>query len=873
MKQILLLVFALCSVHFLGAQTLILDFENAATSTSYGYFGSSLEGPLRQAPIANPDPSGINTSDSVMVHVKAANSQVWSGAFADPLPGTAIDLVNNNQVCMDVWLPEPGTVRLKLEQSTDGGGDWERDADNAVTEGMTWTQVCWNVALPSIGFGTEGNVPAGFTYPQPVVFFNFGTSYDSDQTFYWDNLEVSSATPSTASVDFAVNMSEYTDDFTTVYVSGTFNGWDGTANPLSDDDGDNIWTTTIDGIELGSIEYKFQVDGWTDQEFFNGTEVCTVTDGDFTNRVAAIGGDMSLPTFCWESCYNCGESVDITINLGGANAANPAAGFFIAGGGNFGAPGDFELTDDDQDGIYSITINRQTGFNSFYTFTNGVCPDFSCKENIEGQDCANPANFNDRFLPAVTQDTVLNLCFSDCSTEAADCANALDMVSITFNLGGADAPNPAAGFFIAGGGNFGNPGDFELTDDDQDGIYSITIMRPEGFSSFYTFTNGACPDYSCKENIEGQDCANPDNFNDRFLPAVAQDTVLNLCFGDCSTEAADCAVVVEPCDADAGTNTTTATDFVGGEATITITATGDAVLPTGYGLIYVLTSDPNLTIVDANATGEFIVTSPGTYTGHTFVAQTTDANGDNYVDLSIIDFGTTTAGDVINALSGICYDLDATGSTVTVGGGGATTPVTFQVDMSIYEEDFGTAYVSGSFNGWDGTANPLQDDDADGIWETTIDLAPGDYEFKFQLDAWTVDEQFEDGDTCTITDASGQFVNRFVTVGTMPMTICKGWNTCLDCDQLIATRELLLNNNLFTLRPALATETTQVMFAAPTRVETIRLFTATGQLVQQMNVGALLTDYQLDLAPLSAGVYLVSVQTTDGVATRRLVRQ
>ena len=733
----------------MSAQTLILDFENDGTSTSYGYFGSSLEGDFRQAPIANPDMSGINTSDSVMVHVKAANSQVWSGAFSDPLPATAIDLVNNNQVCMDVWLPEPGTVRLKLEQSTDGGGDWERDADNEVTEGMTWTQVCWNVALPSVGFGTEGNIPDGFTYAQPVVFFNFGTSYDTDQTFYWDNLIVQTAAAQSATVDFAVDMSEYAGSFTTVFVSGGFNGWSGNANPLNDDDGDNIWTASVPDIALGAIEYKFQVDEWSDSEQFNGTEVCTISsDGVNINRAASITGDMTMPTFCWESCYACGESVDITFNLGGAAAPDPGAGFFIAGGGNFGAPGDFELTDDDMDGIYSITVNRAVGFNSFYTFTNGACPDFSCKEDISGQSCANPANFNDRFLPAVTQDTTLSLCFGDCDTASGDCPSMPPpMVDITFEVGlpaGTDVSDD--GLYIAGGAAFGFPGDFELTDDDMDGVYSITITRAEGFSSFFTITNGL--DFAFKEDISGQDCADPNNFNDRFLPAVSQDTTLSLCFGNCAGNATDCGPTNTP-----------------------------------------------------------------------------------------------------------------------------MTMVTFQVDMSVFDGDFDTANIFGSFNGWDSSANPLNDDDGDDIYETTIEMMPGDYEYKFVLNGGGINEEFMDGDSCTVTDPSGQFVNRFVTIGTTDVTICKGWNTCLNCDQLTDTREPLLGDNLFSLRPALALDVTTVQFAAPTPVETIRVFTATGQLTQQINVGGMLTDYQLDLAALSAGVYLVTVQTENGVATRRLVRQ
>jgi hypothetical protein len=57
-----------------------------------------------------------------------------------------------------------------------------------------------------------------------------------------------------------------------------------------------------------------------------------------------------------------------------------------------------------------------------------------------------------------------------------------------------------------------------------------------GFASYYTFTNGACGDWSCKENLEGLPCGDPDSFNDRFLPATQSDTTIMACFGNCAND-------------------------------------------------------------------------------------------------------------------------------------------------------------------------------------------------------------------------------------------------------------------------------------------------------------------------------------------------
>ena len=61
----------------------------------------------------------------------------------------------------------------------------------------------------------------------------------------------------------------------TVYVNGNFNGWCGACNPMSDEDGDGVWTVTLP-LDAGTIEYKFTVDGWNSQENFAGGESCTI---------------------------------------------------------------------------------------------------------------------------------------------------------------------------------------------------------------------------------------------------------------------------------------------------------------------------------------------------------------------------------------------------------------------------------------------------------------------------------------------------------------------------------------------------------------------------------------------------------------------
>jgi cyclomaltodextrinase len=54
--------------------------------------------------------------------------------------------------------------------------------------------------------------------------------------------------------------------------------------------------------------------------------------------------------------------------------------------------------------------------------------------------------------------------------------------------------------------------------------------------------------------------------------------------------------------------------------------------------------------------------------------------------------------------------------------------------------------VAGNFNGWDVKATPLNDDDKDGVWQTSVDLPPGRLEYKFVVngDQWFADENATD---------------------------------------------------------------------------------------------------------------------------------
>lgn len=102
--------------------------------------------------------------------------------------------------------------------------------------------------------------------------------------------------PGPHDMTLTIDMSGYTSSFTTVYVSGAFNGWSGNANPMTDMGG-NIWSATI-SLPEAQTEFKFTVDDWTDQEFFADGDLGTVTNGGFTNRFLNVLGDETR-NYAW----------------------------------------------------------------------------------------------------------------------------------------------------------------------------------------------------------------------------------------------------------------------------------------------------------------------------------------------------------------------------------------------------------------------------------------------------------------------------------------------------------------------------------------------------------------------------------------------
>lgn len=133
--------------------------------------------------VTNPDQSGINTSATVGETVHGF--EVWAG-LGTTIDGK-LDFSKNAVFKAKVWSPVIGTMKFKLEDSSDPQNVFiEVDVTNTKTN--EWEELEWNF---------EGQ-PSGI-YDNIVMFFDFGNT--DANTFYFDDV-----TFTTPSVDFSENV-------------------------------------------------------------------------------------------------------------------------------------------------------------------------------------------------------------------------------------------------------------------------------------------------------------------------------------------------------------------------------------------------------------------------------------------------------------------------------------------------------------------------------------------------------------------------------------------------------------------------------------------------------------------------------------------
>jgi len=325
---------------------------------------------------------------------------------------------------------------------------------------------------------------------------------------------------------FNVNMKQYGKSYSKVYVSGTFNGWSGNANEMTDADGDKIYSDTIE-LTDDSIEYKFQVDEWKDDEKLTSGSSCTKTTSGFTNRFAKLTGNKVFSNVCWASCSECTNDVTFKVDMNKYKGTS-FTGVYVNGNFNGWCGSCNPLADDDKDGIWEVKLPiTQDSIEFKYTLDG-----WNGQESLqEGTSCTKTTSgFTNRFLK-ITSATVLDVvCWESC----VSCANTKEKANVTFQVdirgfGGSYSTVNLNGTFNGWCGSC-----IAMTDDNKDSIYTVTVPLFAGDTIEYKFTaDGWAND---EKFVGGEPCTKTTGgFTNRYNVVTGDTTYPVVCWAKCTT--------------------------------------------------------------------------------------------------------------------------------------------------------------------------------------------------------------------------------------------------------------------------------------------------------------------------------------------------
>ena len=268
MKYFTLLFFTAITIVPIFGQNAPIDFEAMGNGASWNWtvFENDSNPPLEI--IANPDPAGINTSDSVAKFTALQLGMPFAGCETEHGAGIGTFTIasSNNTIRIMVWKSVISDVGIKLVDATNASLGEIKMANTVINE---WEELTFD-------FSSH----AGMQYDQLVVFPDFDVR-TSDNVIYFDNISFSAFVPLDApmvaapdpTIDPANVISMFSGVYTDVAVDTWRTDWSqgnltdiqiaGNDTKLYQDlDFVGIETTGANLIDATEMEY-FHLDVWT----------------------------------------------------------------------------------------------------------------------------------------------------------------------------------------------------------------------------------------------------------------------------------------------------------------------------------------------------------------------------------------------------------------------------------------------------------------------------------------------------------------------------------------------------------------------------------------------------------------------------------
>ena len=178
---ITLLLLAFFTIVVSAQLTLPVTFETTEEDTNWTSFANEPDAPEDLTLVDNPDNSGINTSDYCVKHIVNETAAQWAGAVSTAY-GAMEFTAEQHTMQMMVYKEIISPCGLKVEASTDGGGNVELKVSNTKTGEWELLTFDFSDAI-------------GYTYPSLVFFPDFPDEpRTAGSTNYIDNIGWATAT-------------------------------------------------------------------------------------------------------------------------------------------------------------------------------------------------------------------------------------------------------------------------------------------------------------------------------------------------------------------------------------------------------------------------------------------------------------------------------------------------------------------------------------------------------------------------------------------------------------------------------------------------------------------------------------------------------
>ncbi len=504
--------------------------------------------------------------------------------------------------------------------------------------------------------------------------------------------------PTFVSVTLLVNMQNETVSPNGVHVAGNFQGWDPAATAMTDANNDGIYEYTFEAEVASQVQFKF-INGntWAENEI---VPVECDTDNDLNRSIDIADTDVVFGPVCFGACADCEPIivdptlVNVTLLVNMQNETVSADGVHVAGNFQGWNPATTAMTDANSDGVYEVTIEVEANSELQFKFVNG---------NAWGQNESVPAecgvtNDLNRSFEVLANDSIFGpVCFGAC----VDCEDIVEptTVDVTFMVNMQNEIVDVNGVHLAGSVQGWNPASTEMTDEDNDGIYTVTLAAPINSEILFKFINGNA--WSGEEAVP-MECGIGNGFGGYNRSFNVQDVAAQygpVCYGECL----DCLP---------------AADSV--QIAFRVDMTNEVV--SGDGVFF---TSPDVTSpVAMTSLGGGLYEYIGLFEiGSVIEYRFANGAADEAIPFECaVDAGVNgqmreyTVGNFTQVVGPVCFGSCAACPVIEP----EMVALTLSVDMTNETVSANGVHVAGTFNDWNPSTTPLTDVNADGVYMVEV---------------------------------------------------------------------------------------------------------------------------------------------------------